>query len=1030
MARPHHRHWLRRVVACALLVAGGIPARAVNEPASPAMTLAQLRDSVSEGGRGNARFRVEGRVCGISESRRLLALQDGSATVLLECASVPPEVSAGSRIVMEARGSTLRRGRHSIQIDTGPLIEVDDHHGTITRSQPVYLEQGLQPLRLEWFNGLNLAELKLEYEGPGIDHRKVPAESFMHDAGDKGLQPGLLYQVYLRDWWAGLSDFAGVSPVKEGVASDLDIGVRSRPDQVGIIFSGLMKIPETGNYTFFLGSDDGARVYLGKQLSTISVLPDEIVVPEATPWTSAMSPDDGRWASAEGSVSFVERKDGMLDLDVSGQDGSFHVTVLDQDPKGRPALLGRYIRVRGIGRAEGLDVVNHRDLEIAGDGAVPSGLLTRAAQIRRLQPDEALKPYRAQIRGVVTMASQTVLVVQDSSGGIFARYTAPRGDAQPRPGEFWQIEGKTNPGGFSPIIDVDRARYLGSAPMPDATRPTWEQIAGGGLDAEWVEIEGVVAAASTSLIVLLTRDGRVQIREDLSYALPTHSMSEDEIASLPGSVVRIRGVFTANWDGDGRVIAGLCLMGNASLSVDQPMPADPFSAAPMRASDLLRFISHPGVFKRVKVTGTVLHAHPPELFLSDGARGFRVLSREAPALSPGDQVEAAGFPRLGGPSPVLMETYVRKTGTGSLPDAIFVEAANLPNARLDSTRVTVEGSLLSDTLRQSERVLEMRSGKQRFVARLAVTGDMKPIERGSQLRLAGIYASAAVARAGSNAEPFELLLNQASDLQILKRGPWWTLRHTIALISILSGGLFLVLVSNFLLRRTVVQRTRELALEMEERQIAERNRELEEERARVAHDLHDELGAGLTEAGILTSLVKNPAVPAEKKHGYLDQLAEVCRGLVTGLDEIVWAVNPRYDSVADLAGYFSLFAQRFLDLAGIHCRLQIADSVPDHPLGSHVRHHLFLAFKEALNNIVRHSGASEVRLAIGVEDRTLTVELADNGRGLESGDPLPGSDGLAGMKGRMEKLGGECRVAGSPGGTTVEFRLPLERSNA
>jgi len=171
-------------------------------------------------------------------------------------------------------------------------------------------------------------------------------------------------------------------------------------------------------------------------------------------------------------------------------------------------------------------------------------------------------------------------------------------------------------------------------------------------------------------------------------------------------------------------------------------------------------------------------------------------------------------------------------------------------------------------------------------------------------------------------------------------------------------------------------------------------------------------------------------VPAEKKNGYLDQLAEVCRGLVTGLDEIVWAVNPRYDSVADLAGYFSLFAQRFLDLAGIHCRLQIADSVPDHPLGSHVRHHLFLAFKEALNNIVRHSGASEVRLAIGVEDRTLTVELADNGRGLESGDPLPGSDGLAGMKGRMEKLGGECRVAGSPGGTTVEFRLPLERSNA
>ncbi|MEK7952350.1 ATP-binding protein [Luteolibacter soli] len=1027
MARPYHRSLLHRALMCAVLVAGVIPAQAVGEPE---MTLAQLRDSVSEGGRGDARFRVEGRVCGLSENRRLLALQDGSATVLLECASVPPEVSAGSRIALEAKGSTLRRSRHAIEVDTGPLIEVDDHHGIITRSRPVYLEQGLQPLRLEWFNGLNLAELKLEYEGPGISHRKVPADCFMHDAGDQGLHPGLRYQVYVKDWWGDLSDFAGNSPVKEGVTPDLDIGVRSRPNQVGIIFSGLMKIPETGNYTFFLGSDDGARVYLGKPLSTISVLSGETVVPETAPWTPAMAPDDERWMTAEGSVSFVDRKSGVLGLDVSGQDGSFHVSILDQDPTERPALLGRYIKVRGVGGAEGLVVIHRRDLQVVGDDAVPSGLLTRAGQVRRLQPDEARKPYRAQIRGVVTMASQTVLVIQDSSGGVFVRYSAPKGDAQPRPGEFWQIEGKTNPGDFSPMLDGDRSRYLGSASMPNAARPTWEQIASGSMDAEWVEIEGVVASASTTMLVILTRDGKVQIRNDLSYPLPTVSMSEKEIAALPGSVVRLRGVFTANWDGEGRVNAGLCQMGNASLSVDQLMPADPFSAEPMQATDLLRFTSHPGVFKRVKVTGTVLHAHPPELFLSDGARGFRILSREAPVLSPGDQVEASGFPRLGGPSPVLMETFVRKTGTGSLPDAVSVDSANLPNARLDSMRVTVEGSLLSDSLRQSERVLEMRSGKQRFVARLAVTGDVKPIERGSLLRLTGIYASAAVARAGTNAEPFELLLNHPEDIQILERGPWWTLKHTIILISILSGVLLLVMVSNFLLRRTVVQRTRELALEMEERQVAERNREVQEERTRVAHDLHDELGAGLTEAGILTSLVKNPAVPAEKKDGYLEQLAEVCRGLVTGLDEIVWAVNPRYDSVGDLAGYFSLFAQRFLDLAGIQCRLQIADAVPEHPLASHVRHHLFLAFKEALNNIVRHSGASEVKLAIGVADRTLTVELADNGRGLEPGNPVPGSDGLAGMKGRMEKLGGECRVASSPGETTVEFRLPLERSIA
>jgi hypothetical protein len=142
----------------------------------------------------------------------------------------------------------------------------------------------------------------------------------------------------------------------------------------------------------------------------------------------------------------------------------------------------------------------------------------------------------------------------------------------------------------------------------------------------------------------------VQINDNLSYPLPTRAMRAEELKALPGAVVRIRGVFTANWDSYGRVNAGICQLGNATLSIDEPAPSDPFAVAPMQASDLLLFTSHPGTFKRVKVTGTVLHAHPPEFFLSDGARGFRILSRNAPALQAGDRVEAAGFPRLGGPA--------------------------------------------------------------------------------------------------------------------------------------------------------------------------------------------------------------------------------------------------------------------------------------------------------------------------------------------------------------------------------------------
>jgi signal transduction histidine kinase len=229
----------------------------------------------------------------------------------------------------------------------------------------------------------------------------------------------------------------------------------------------------------------------------------------------------------------------------------------------------------------------------------------------------------------------------------------------------------------------------------------------------------------------------------------------------------------------------------------------------------------------------------------------------------------------------------------------------------------------------------------------------------------------------------------------------------------------------------VALRTAQLKTEIEERQLVEQRRVMEEERTRVAQDLHDELGAGLTEVDILGALVQNPQIESEKKQGYLGELREVSRSLVAGLDEIVWAVNPRYDSVADLAGYYSLFAQRFLNLAGITCRLRVAESIPEHPLDSRLRHGIFLAFKEVLNNVVRHAQATEVELAIGVVDQELKIAVADNGRGFQGAGANPGSDGVTGMKQRMQKLGGDCRIHSEPGrGTTVELRLPLGRNHS
>ena len=206
----------------------------------------------------------------------------------------------------------------------------------------------------------------------------------------------------------------------------------------------------------------------------------------------------------------------------------------------------------------------------------------------------------------------------------------------------------------------------------------------------------------------------------------------------------------------------------------------------------------------------------------------------------------------------------------------------------------------------------------------------------------------------------------------------------------------------------------------------ERQHELERERSRIAQDLHDDLGAGLTEIGLLGGLLQDPAwLPTRKQDAY-DRIVQRSRDLVMALDEIVWAVNLRNDSVNSLGGYLCRYAQGFLEPTAIRCRLEMQEAEPDQPLNSEQRHNLFLAFKEALTNVVRHSGATEVRVKISVEEKCrLFIGIEDNGRGL-SPTVKEDADGLINLRQRMAQIGGRCEIVNQPaGGVSVHLSLPL-----
>jgi signal transduction histidine kinase len=279
---------------------------------------------------------------------------------------------------------------------------------------------------------------------------------------------------------------------------------------------------------------------------------------------------------------------------------------------------------------------------------------------------------------------------------------------------------------------------------------------------------------------------------------------------------------------------------------------------------------------------------------------------------------------------------------------------------------------------------------------------------------------------GQGITSFELLLGSPTDIKVLAQPPWWTLERLL----IITGALVCFLAAAALwitqLHRQVEQRTAELGTQIQQRQAVEHQRAMEQERTRIAQDLHDELGAGITEMSMLAARAKFATVSDEKRHQYLEHVREKAREMVTALDEIVWAMNPRHDSLASLISYFCLYADRFLGLANIVWRLEGTSETANPMVDSRHRHQLFLAFKEALTNVVRHSGASEVTLSIQVEQGQLRLSISDNGRGFSPEGHTEAMDGVTNMRARIEKLGGRFEITGNPGsGTMVRFDIPL-----
>jgi signal transduction histidine kinase len=205
-------------------------------------------------------------------------------------------------------------------------------------------------------------------------------------------------------------------------------------------------------------------------------------------------------------------------------------------------------------------------------------------------------------------------------------------------------------------------------------------------------------------------------------------------------------------------------------------------------------------------------------------------------------------------------------------------------------------------------------------------------------------------------------------------------------------------------------------------QALEQQAALDRERARIARDLHDDLVTHLTKIVLLSGLAQRDIAKPEKAEEHVEKISAASRRVIKSLDEAIWAVNPRNDNLPHLVSYLGQFAVEFLQTADIRCRAELPEHPPHHGVPAKTRHNLFLAVKEALNNIVRHSEAKEVRLRIAVDGDQLNITLEDNGRGIAKAERNDGEDGLQNMRRRMEEIGGKFDFDSAPGnGTRIFF---------
>lgn len=669
-------------------------------------------------------------------------------------------------------------------------------------------------------------------------------------------------------------------------------------------------------------------------------------------------------------------------------------------------------------------------------------VLTNAAQIRSLTVARAAEALPVHLRGVMICEAQAIplpsgepdrqqcaLVLSDPTAAIYIE--GPTNLlAGFHDGDELVVDGVSDPGQFAPFVRARAARRLGTAPIPPPLPVTYQQLITGGLDAQWVELSGVVRRWEPvppglfgSWLMVLAVDGN---KVTITANGPRPSAVE------PDAEVRVRCVCFYQFNQQRQVLnPALVMPRDARIEIERPAPSAPF-ATPLRPlAGVLQFSPDSISGHRIHVRGTVTFRQSGQrVWLRDASGAASILTRDAEVLKPGDEIDVLGFPRYGSSAAVLEDAVFRKIRSGpppsprvlTTPDEAFEHDAELVSleARLVEVQPIPEGEEL--TLQQRDQ--NFKAVLQRPVA--SVPGDWQP---GSRVRVTGICSvigddSSFIVSGVWHPQSFQLLLRSPADVAVLARPPWWTPGHIILALGVVMGGLLLATgVVALLARRRLHEQKRQRAMAEAEFAaiLAERNR--------LAREIHDTLAQGLVATSVQLRLAQKQAAEApEPLRRHLDAAQQLVRSSLAEARHSIWNMRSQILETHDLPSALNGILQQMAD--GRELQTQFEVQGRPRRFAPVLENNLLRIGQEAITNAAKHARARQIRVMLDFGEKLFRLVVSDDGCGFDPDRIKPSAEGggfgLAGMRERAAELRGALNVRSAPGqGAEVVLTVPL-----